>query len=188
MVASSGRSRRCRSRALIVADLNVGILYGRPVTALVVVGILMAGWASNNKGRSRRHPLGGADHLTRSCGLRSSVAAHRPLSMQDIIKAQARGRGRGTSANRSRSSRSSLFVSRSPRATARRSTCQPSPELVAGFATEHSGMRNLLFFMAGGETSTSSARSSRRPSRRRHIPMTFENPLVQHGLEFATFF
>src|SRR5581483_935906 len=34
---------------LIVADINVGILYVTAVTALVVVGILMAGWSSNNK-------------------------------------------------------------------------------------------------------------------------------------------
>src|SRR5262245_55928403 len=34
---------------LIIADLNVGILYVTAVTALVVVGILMAGWSSNNK-------------------------------------------------------------------------------------------------------------------------------------------
>ncbi|MBI3304692.1 MAG: NADH-quinone oxidoreductase subunit H, partial [Deltaproteobacteria bacterium] len=37
------------SSNLIIADMNVGILYLTAVTALVVVGVLMAGWASNNK-------------------------------------------------------------------------------------------------------------------------------------------
>jgi len=37
------------SSSLILADLNVGILYMTAVTALTVVGVLMAGWASNNK-------------------------------------------------------------------------------------------------------------------------------------------
>src|ERR1017187_4050394 len=37
------------SSSLILADLNVGILYMTSVTALTVVGVLMAGWASNNK-------------------------------------------------------------------------------------------------------------------------------------------
>src|SRR3984893_18878804 len=37
------------SQDLILADLNVGILYFTSVTALTVVGVLMAGWASNDK-------------------------------------------------------------------------------------------------------------------------------------------
>src|ERR1700739_1687041 len=37
------------SSALILADLNVGILYFTALTALTVAGVLMAGWASDNK-------------------------------------------------------------------------------------------------------------------------------------------
>jgi NADH-quinone oxidoreductase subunit H len=35
--------------SVIVADLNVGIFYITAVTALIVVGILLAGWSSNSK-------------------------------------------------------------------------------------------------------------------------------------------
>src|SRR3989338_5954094 len=37
------------SSGLIIADLNVGIFYILGVTSLVAIGILMGGWASNNK-------------------------------------------------------------------------------------------------------------------------------------------
>jgi NADH-quinone oxidoreductase subunit H len=62
-------------------------------------------------------------------------------------------------------------------------------ELVAGFATEYSGMRNLLFFMAEwGNLYVIGAIVTTLFLGGWHIPFTFGNPIVQHGLEFATFF
>jgi NADH-quinone oxidoreductase subunit H len=37
------------SQLLVVADLNIGFLYLIAVTSLVVVGVIMGGWASNSK-------------------------------------------------------------------------------------------------------------------------------------------
>ena len=54
------------SSALILADLNVGILYFTAITALTVVGVLMAGMGVGQQVvADRRNPLGGADHQLR---------------------------------------------------------------------------------------------------------------------------
>ena len=77
---------------LIIADLNIGILYITAMTSLVVVGILVAGWASNNKWSM----LGGIRSATQiisyeipaSLSIFPAVLLSGTLSMQGIIAAQ----------------------------------------------------------------------------------------------------
>src|SRR5262245_41626429 len=77
---------------LIIADLNVGILYITAVTALVVVGILMAGWASNNKwsllGGIRSAAQIVSYEIPAGLSIFPVVLLAGTLSMQGIIQAQ----------------------------------------------------------------------------------------------------
>jgi NADH-quinone oxidoreductase subunit H len=78
--------------SLIAADLDVGIFYVLSVTALVVVGILLAGWSSNSKWAL----FGGIRSAAQvvSYEIPAGLAAMVPvlmagtLSMQGIIRAQ----------------------------------------------------------------------------------------------------
>jgi NADH-quinone oxidoreductase subunit H len=143
------------SEDLILADLNVGILYFTAVTAITVVGVLMAGWASNDKwsliGGIRSAAQIVSYEIPAGLSIFPVVLMTGTLSMQGIIKAQ--GWGPQTwflfanpftfiAAN-------ILFIS--ALAEGNRTPFdlpEAESELVAGFATEYSGMRYLFFFMA----------------------------------------
>ena len=80
------------SSALILADLNVGILYFTAITALTVVGVLMAGWASNNKwsliGGIRSAAQIISYEIPAGMSIFPVVLITGTLSMQGIIRAQ----------------------------------------------------------------------------------------------------
>ena len=78
--------------SLIASDLNVGIFYVIAVTALVVVGILLAGWSSNSKwalfGGMRSAAQVISYEIPAGIAVMVPVAMAGTLSMQGIIRAQ----------------------------------------------------------------------------------------------------
>jgi NADH-quinone oxidoreductase subunit H len=78
--------------SLIAADLNVGIFYMVAVTALVVVGILLAGWSSNSKwalfGGMRSAAQVVSYEIPAGIAIMVPVLMAGTLSMQGIIRAQ----------------------------------------------------------------------------------------------------
>ena len=143
------------SGSLIIADLNIGILYITAVTSMVVVGILMAGWSSNN----RWSMLGGIRAATQivsyeipaGLAIFPAVLLSGTLSMQGIIAQQGWQPWNWHMFHSPFAFLAFLLFFVAMLAEGNRTPFdlpEAESELVAGFATEYSGMRSLLFFLA----------------------------------------
>ena len=134
-------------------DLNIGVLYVSAISSMSVIGILMAGWASNNKYSLMGAMRSGAQivsyELSAGLSVLSIIVLTGSLRLSDIIYSQADGwwifKGHIP-----------VFISfiifiiavtaetnRAPFDLA-----EAESELTAGFHTEYSGMKFALFFLA----------------------------------------
>ncbi|HEY4716875.1 MAG TPA: NADH-quinone oxidoreductase subunit NuoH [bacterium] len=145
------------SKKIIVADLNIGILYVLAVSSLVVIGILMAGWASNNKwsllGAMRAVAQIVSYEVPSVLAVLSVVLVSGTLSMQGIVEHQRGGSGvlRWNIFHDP-----FLFIAFFVFFIAQIAEGNRTPfdlpeaesELVAGYSTEYSGMRFVMFYFA----------------------------------------
>ncbi|MDD5560302.1 NADH-quinone oxidoreductase subunit NuoH [Candidatus Methylomirabilis sp.] len=134
---------------LIVSDLNIGVLFYLSISSLTVVGIIMAGWSSNNKysvlGALRSAAQAVSYEVPLVVSVLGVIMTVGSMSMTRIVEAQQQV----------------WFVV--PQllgfliyVTAAIAECNRLPfdipeaesELVAGFHVEYSGMRFAIFFLA----------------------------------------
>ena len=134
-------------------DLNIGVLYISAVSSLSVIGILMAGWASNNKYSLLGAMRSGAQivsyELSAGLSILSVIVLTGSLQLSEIIASQENGWW--------------IFKGHIPvlisfvifiiAVTAETNRApfdlaEAESELTAGFHTEYSGMRFALFFLA----------------------------------------
>jgi NADH-quinone oxidoreductase subunit H len=140
---------------LIAADLDIGILFVIAVTSLVTIGLMMGGWASNNKWSM----LGGirsaaqiiSYEIPGAIAIVCIVMMTGSLRVQDIILAQG-----GLPWDWFMFKNPITFVLFFLWFTTALAEGNRAPfdlpeaesELVAGYSTEYSGMRYLFFFFA----------------------------------------
>ena len=134
-------------------DLNIGVLYVSAVSSIMVISILMAGWASNNKYSLLGAMRSGAQivsyELSAGLSILAIVVLTGSLQVSDIVHSQADGwwifKGHIPAII--------AFITFIIAVTAETNRApfdlaEAESELTAGFHTEYSGMKFALFFLA----------------------------------------
>src|SRR5260221_1720196 len=134
-------------------DLNIGVLYVSAVSSISVIGILMAGWASNNKysliGAMRSGAQIVSYELSAGLSILSIVVLTGSLKVSDFINSQADGwwifKGHIPAVI--------AFIIFIIAVTAETNRApfdleEAESELIARFHTEYSGMKFALLFLA----------------------------------------
>jgi NADH-quinone oxidoreductase subunit H len=134
-------------------DLNIGVLYVTAISSLSVIGILMAGWASNNKYSLLGAMRSGAQivsyELSAGMSLISIIVLTGSLRISDIVASQQDGwwifKGHIPAIISF-----AIFIIAVTAETNRApfDLAEAESELTAGFHTEYSGMKFALFFLA----------------------------------------
>jgi len=134
-------------------DINIGVLYITAVSSLSVIGILMAGWASNNKYSLLGAMRSGAQivsyELSAGMAVLSIVVLTGSLQISSIIYSQQDGwwlfKGHIPAVISF-----IIFIIAVTAETNRApfDLAEAESELTAGFHTEYSGMKFALFFLA----------------------------------------
>jgi len=176
--------------------LNVGLLYITAVTALSVVGVLMAGWASNNKwsllGGIRSAAQIISYEIPAGLALIPVILITGTLSMQTIIQAQSWEPWNWFVFHSPFTLIAALVFYISALAESNRTPFdipEAESELVAGFASEYSGMRFALFFLAEwGALYVIGAIMTTLFFGGWQIPPVTDNVVLQQVLQFGTFF